>query len=242
VIEQIEDCVRAYSRGRKESLGADASHFLVIVRESRIIAVIACDEVGDILRVAHTAAAGYGADALALVLEGVFPTVPENPMTGHPWQQGEAQRAWRDHNGVAEGWVTEAAITTVATRGGLSSTECQPFRLENGAIVWAAQPMDFTATGLAELLLERLSGPTVDSARMPDPGEGFIADPQAERFYDAEFGRIALDIGCTRVLGTQLGADGEALLVLESEQQAEFYISEGLPRWQVEVAAMPSLS
>ena len=239
MIETIADIVRTYAKGRKERLVADTTHLLVAVRDGRLVAALSCDDLSALLRFADTAAAGYGADSLAVVIEGVFPMVEENPVTERPWERGEAEKLWLEHDGAAMGWVSEVAITTIAFRDGSTHVEGWPFHIHDDSVVWGEVPMSIPVSGLAELLVARLDGPIMDPARVPDPGDSFAGDPENGPFYDSEFGRVALDIGCTRILGNQLRGHGEAFLVVDSDQQADHLISEGLPNWQVEVCATP---
>ena len=52
---------------------------------------------------AATPARGYGAEALAKVLEGEVPDVEVNPLAGQPRQRGEADDARLHHDGIANG-------------------------------------------------------------------------------------------------------------------------------------------
>lgn len=232
----ITEAVRSYARERKQRLLAEADHLLLVVREGTPVAGVNSGDLNLLLSVAGRAATLYGADALAVVVEGVFPIVETNPVTGSSWERGEAERLWLEHDGVEKGWVSEAQIVAVAFRTGETAEAAWPFRLvDNSVVSWGDQPLPLSGIGLAGALAGRLEGPVMDPSRVPDPGDGFAGDPENGPFYAPEYGRVALDIGCTRVLGNQLLGRGEACLIVESDERADYLVSEGLPSWQVEV-------
>lgn len=236
-IESITDSVRKYARSRKERLLNATPHVLVVIRDGKLTAVLSCDDLGPLIRMAEIAGTSYGADALAIVIEGVVPLVDKNPVTGRIWERGEAEQLWLDGHGVDRGWVSETQIIAVALRDGATSEEAQSFRVNGDTVTWGSEPSALGGTGIAGQLSRQLDGPVMDSARVPNPGEGFVGDPVNGPFYDPDYGRIALDIGCTRVFGNQLLGRGEACLILDSEEQAEHFVREGLPSWQVELRA-----
>lgn len=235
-IQTITQTVRAYARARKQRLLADADHFLLVIREGETVAVLSSGNLNRLLGLAATAAAGYGADTMAVVIEGVFPLVPANPLTGQPWQRGEAERLWLEHDGAGKGWVSETQILAVALRSGATINEACPFELSDGTLTWGAAPLDLSRTGLAEAVAGQLKAPAVDPARVPDPGDGFAGDPENGPFYEAGYGRIVLDVGCTRILAGELLGHGEACLVVTSRERADYLIGEGLHSWQVELS------
>lgn len=236
-IETATATVCAFARGRKQQLLGDATHFLLIVRNERPVAVLECGDLNELLRLADTAAAGYGADAIAIVLEGVFPVVGMNPVTGRAWQRGEAEQLWLEHDGVEKGWVSESQFLAIALRTGETAHEGWRFRLVGDRVAWADAPQTLSRTGLADALAARIVKPIVDASRVPVPGEGFVGDAENGPFYDLERGRQALDIGCTRILGNQLLGRGEARLLVDDEAGARTLISAGLSSWQVDVVA-----
>jgi hypothetical protein len=234
--ESIADAVREYARDRKTRFPEVAEHLLIATRNDSLLAVLSGGDLNFLLGLADTVAAGYGADALALVIEGVLPTVEQNPLTGQAWQRGEAEALWREDDGVEKSWVAEAHITAIAFRGGATANEAWSFRVKDGRINWGDEPLRSSVSGLDTLLLARLSRPALDAARVPDPDIPG-ADPANGPFYPVDYGRVALDIGCTRSLGNQLGDRGDAILLVDSEERADYLIGEGLPRWQVETYA-----
>lgn len=237
MIGAIADIVRAYTRGRKERLVDETSHLLVVVRGGHVVAALSSGDLNVLVRLGGSAASGYGADVLAVVVEGIFPMVEENPVTEKPWESGDAEKLWLEHDGVAMGWVSEVAITTIAARDGSTHVEGWSFRKGDDSVVWGETQMSVESGRLAERLVTQFRGPVMDSTRVPDPGDGFVGDPDNGPFYDPEAGRVAIDIGCSRMLGNQLRDHGDAFLVVDSDQQAQRLISEGLPKWQVEVWA-----
>src|SRR5690606_16382286 len=128
-------------RQRKGRYREETVPFMVAIREERVVAVLASPELGDLLRVAELAGMSYGADALALVFEGVLPVAPINPVTDAAWERGDAEQVWLDHDGGRRGWVTEIAITAIGLRGGTSMEEVWPFVLDNNVPQWADEPL-----------------------------------------------------------------------------------------------------
>ena len=175
-IEVIADIVRAYARNRKTRLLAETMNFLLVLRDGRAVAVLSCSEVQPLLRAADTAAAGYGAEAIALVVESVFPRVELNPMTGRAWERGEAETLRIDANGIEEGWLSEMQIIALALRSGESEEEGWPFTMLGGSVAWSDVPLKISRTGLASALGSRLAGPVIDPATVPDPGASFVGD------------------------------------------------------------------
>lgn len=235
-LDKASEVVCAYARDRKQRLLADANHLLLVLRDGRPVAALSSGNLNMLLRVAGTAAAGYGADAMALAVEGVFPLVDANPLTGQAWRRGEAEQLLLEDNAAEKGWVAETQILAVAHRSGTTSDQGWPFKLVDGSVAWGDQPLPLSGTGLAESVAARMDGTVLDASRVPDPGDGFAGDPENGPFYAAEYGRVALDIGCTRILGNQLNGHGEAFLIAGSVEQADYLVGEGLPNWQVEVS------
>lgn len=87
-----------FARSRKERLGDEATHFLAVVRDGRVVAELSGD-LDVLLKAGGLTGSGYGADALGIVIEGVMPLVPENPLTGRAWERGEAEAVWLNDEG-----------------------------------------------------------------------------------------------------------------------------------------------
>lgn len=229
------DAVRAYAKQAKEQLLDDMPPILVILRDEQPVAVMRGGGVDSLLRLAAPAAAGYGADALGLVIEGVLPLVPTNPLTGHEWARGDADSVRTGHDGVERGWVAEMQLIATALRNGPVGSEGWQYRILGGAVVWEDAASAVSLAGLTDALASRLAGPIIDPARVADPGDRLTGDPENGPFYTAARGRTVLDIGCTRAFGAELADDGEACLIVTSRGSADSVILEGLPEWQVEV-------
>ncbi|MBX3089881.1 MAG: hypothetical protein KF772_04780 [Cryobacterium sp.] len=179
--------------------------------------------------------AAYGAEALAIAVEGLVPIVPKNPVTGEDWQSGEAERAWLEQDGVSKNWVREVMIFEIGTRSGEAYREVIPFVALAEEVFWEETMTTSTDEGgLAGALIEALKKDPVDVSRVPDPGDGFAGDPVNGPFYEPERGRVVLDVGVTRSIGSRLDP-GTAKFVVSSESQAQYLIDEGLPDWQVEL-------
>lgn len=242
MLESVKEIARIYARDRKERLGTGSAHFLLVIRDGLPIAVLSSTELNQLLGLAETVATGYGADGGVLVVEGVFPLVKLNPITGEPWQRGEAEQVWLKHDGAENGWVSETQILAMALRSGETADEVWPFRLGESSVTWGDAPLSLSSTGLAQALNNRMQGPVIDDSRVPDPGDGLRGDPDNGPFYSREYGRVALDIGITRVLANELAANGSANLIVESDERAEYLVGEGLQSWNVEVFPTSSAS
>lgn len=235
---EIADHVRAFAEQRKRAVdgpdpcGPDLDPMLVVIRDDQIMAVVYHPEMNRLARGVGHAAFGYGADALCVVLDAVHPIVPTNPLTGTNWAPGEALQVWRHADGVRNGWVSECLLLTVVTRAQQASATAHPFHSDaTGELVWAPA-QTIRADSIHELLSSALAHPPADPAQVPDPGERVVAGPDAPRM-DAASGRLALDIGVTRILDTELfRTDGGAALVL-NESDIDTYLDAGLPSWQV---------
>lgn len=233
--DPISHAVESLAKRQKEQSPEESLSFLAAVRAGRVVALLAHPDPNTLLRNAAMAGAAYGADALAIVLEGVIPLVPANPVTGEPWGRGEAETVWFEHDGVARGWVTETILISVGGRDGDTVDQAVPFRPTSDSIEWAAEPTQINSP-IGGLLVKQLEHPAVDAARVPDPGDGFAGDPENGPFYDAAVGRQVLDIGFTRTVGRELFPDGMAMLLVATDAEAEALIDDGLPSWQVEVS------
>lgn len=228
--------VTSIVKRRKEQLRERSTHMLVVVRDSKPCAVLSSADPSQLLRAAGVAGAGFGADALALVLEAVVPRVPENPLTGLPWARGEAEQVCREHDGAVKGWVAEALMVLVGFRDQRIAQQSWAYQVVDDSVVWDGPFGEVSAGGLADRVARTLADSTVlDPSRVPDPGDGFSGDQVNGPFYDPAYGRVVLDIGCTRVLSNQLGSDGNVALLASSVERADYLVSEGLPTWLVEI-------
>lgn len=236
LMPSVPRAFRSYAQHRKNADPTASAHRLLVGRSGRVVAALASSDVSDVLGNAGIAGTMLGADSLALVVEGVFPIVPENPVTGSPWEGGEAEQLWRESDGVARGWVTEAAIIAYASRDQALAHEVWDFTIDGDAVRWGGEPLSVNVGGLAERLALELERPAADPARVPDPGEGMVGDAVDGPFYSSDRGRMSLDIGCIRALGNRM-PEGDVVLVLPSREDADRMIVEGLPSWHAEVYA-----
>ena len=213
--------VRSAARSLLEGAGEDFTPTLLAVRQGRVVAAATHADPATLWSVAGQVVGGFGADALALALVGVLPTVPANPRTGRPWAAGEAAAALADDDdAVASGWVTEALLVSVVDRDGGRSSTAQPFRAGPPATSWATDLFDLAAARTEDMLARALEVPPVDPARMP---------------VEQDRARIALDVGTTRALDSRLTAvdsPGGAVLVLTDDDAVARHRSEGLLAWQ----------
>lgn len=232
--ESVTEAVWEFAHKLKAQLHEETPHSIAVLRDGVVVAALSSTDLGRLLGLAGVARAGYGADALAAVVEGVMPIVPRNPVTGEPWQPGEAESLWLHDEGARLGWVSEVAMVVIAGRDGSSAQEGWAFRHTDAGLEWADAPRPLSGTGLLGPLAMAFERPAPDPARVPDPGEGFHVDPVDGPFYPPQWGRLVLDIGCTRILAQQL-PDGDAWMFVDDEARADVLIDAGLPSWQIEI-------
>lgn len=77
----------AYAHSRKERLLEETAPFLLVLRDDAPVAVMESDDLSVLLRAGRTAGPAYGADALALVVEGVPPA--RRRESAHRWPLAE---------------------------------------------------------------------------------------------------------------------------------------------------------
>lgn len=86
--------------------------------------------------------------------------------------------------------------------------------------------MILSETPLAEFLDASIRRPAADPARIPDPGDDLLrGDPENGPFYSAARGRVVLDVGITRILGSEILGRGEITFLASSQEQADHLIS-----------------
>lgn len=238
--------VRAHARGRKEIAPDVSVHSLIVVRDGRPVAQLRSADVGAVLDNAGIAATGYRADALAVVIEGVMPLVDTNPITGQPWDSGEAEDVWQDHDGAARGWVTEVQIIATALRTGETAEDAWALRVENDTVRWGEGTLDMSATGLPDELAAHLETPAADPERVPDPGDlltpGFAGDAENGPFLPRDEGALRLDAGCTLMLANRLGEEGDILVFAHDEDYALDLADQGVPGDWIELPTGASAS
>src|SRR5690554_2682691 len=115
-MESSMDAVSSFARRRKEQHREESLHLLMVVRDGGPCAVLSSPVPGMLLQVLEIVGAGFGADALALVLESVVPLVELSPLTGRAWVPGEMEQVWLEHDGVAKCWVSEALVVLLCFR------------------------------------------------------------------------------------------------------------------------------
>lgn len=235
----IVDDIYTFARALKESRRGEMLPTLVAARGGAPVAAASHDEVGELFAVAGTMASGYGADTLALILEGVFPLLPHNPLTKVDWEKGEAEELWLHHDGAARGWVTECQLVTVVSRDLQRSASAHSFRNIEGEIHWSGDAQRLQGTGVEQSLVDAFDRPMLDPAQVRDPGDGFTASADAP-MMNPDLGRRSLDVGLTRVLDTRFTIDvpgGYAVFVFGNEEEAGVYRAMGLMDWQCLVCA-----
>ncbi len=216
----VVERVRAVAHRLAEHVGEELGPALVVVRDGRAVAVATHADRPTLLGAAGPLAAGLGAEALGLLLVGVVPLVPTNPLTGEPWAPGEAAAALRDDAAAARGWVREMLLLSVVGRGGDRSSTAQAFRAGPDATEWDPDVRPVRSDGPEAVLARALEAPPVDPARMPvEPGRA----------------RVALDVGTVRAVDSRLmGVEpaGGAMLVVPDGATLARYETEGLLSWQ----------
>lgn len=221
----------AFVRHRKELANGDTDPLLIVIRGGRLIALVESNDVSRLLAQAELAARGYGADFLAMTFEGVVPAAEVNPVTGRPWQRGEADAVRLQHDGLAKGWVEEIVVVAIAGRAGASRTTTYSVTAADDGLSWDSERFGHRPVGVESHLERALMAPPLDAAEVRDPGAEFMASDDAP-FLTPEAGRLTLDIGCTRIIDRRLEQGVAAMIALDDHEAATF-TAEGLMDWQV---------
>lgn len=234
-VSELQAAALAFARFRKEQQLGEITPELLVLRDGRAAAVAWHSELSELLRVADTVAHAFGGEGLALVFEGVLPLVPDNPLTGSPWERGDADAVWRNHEGVSKGWITECQLVSLVTREMRAATTAHAFKLQDKTVVWTEEIQSLGGgVGVEKALAGALSQPAIDVSQVPDPGDRVVA-PVGAPLLSPERGRLSIDIGMTRLLDARFGDEvqnGGALLILPDQETAERYGHEGLMAWQ----------
>ncbi len=177
------------------------------------------------------AVVGVGPELLARVRDAAVPLIPENPLTGAEWQPGEAAALAAE--GLAVGIVTDALVIEVASRDGDGGAWVVPYRrgrarvgdgADGGGLHFGEAQRVGDCPGW---LLQAMTIPPADPARVPDPGDTFTYHPDGP-FYSPEKGRVALDVGVSRFITRALLERRGAACVYTSAPYAETLRSEGI--------------
>lgn len=134
--------------------------------------------------------------------------------------------------------MSETHVVTVALRTGEWTERVWPFRVDGSEVSWREEPIALSRPGLGPRLVAELAGPIVDASGMLDPGDALLGDDDGP-YLDHDSGRRTLDIGCTRLLSTQLAGRGEAHRLVGSREEARRLEALGLPAWLTEVRPEP---
>ena len=174
----------------------DISAAVDIWRGNELVAVALPDqhERSAILDLFAYAAAGFDADAMAIVMESYVACVdlqdldrdsPEaeaavlrantNPMTGALWALGEMADAVKHHDAIEKGWIEEAIVVSCANRAGDITLKLLPFRYAGKHLVWKAErhlPDNGTAEGyFADRMTKAMNAPSLSVAFNLPQGE-----------------------------------------------------------------------
>jgi hypothetical protein len=186
-----------------------------------------------ILRAAHVAALGFGADVLAVTSEGWMPTAGHqliNPRTGRQWQRGEMQEAVEEHGALESGTMTEVLTTVVVNRAGDVAGAAQTFRVRGRTTALGIAAWDLEWTD--ELPPEARGKSAGWGGRIPET----LAEIMEEVPVDVLLARVsklrAADYGLTEVQArahmdcavvktlTRTGFEGAVLLQADSPERA----------------------
>ncbi|WP_156432626.1 hypothetical protein [Mycobacterium sp. M26] len=223
--------VDQFVRRRKELANGDTDPLLIVIRGDRLTALVESTDVSGLLAQSELAARGYDADFLALTFEGVVPVADVNPLTGQPWERGEADAVRLQHDGISRGWVEEIVVVAIVGRAGESCTTTYSITAVEDGLSWDSERFGSRPVGVESYLQQALAAPPLDSAEVRDPGADFVASDDAP-FLTPEAGRLSLDIGCTRIIDRRLEY-GVAALIAHDDREAATFASEGLMDWQV---------
>ncbi len=234
VMPSIQDVKRRLMRERGPSTPLAPS--LVALREERVLCAAQAPALDAVLDVAPTLCIGLAPQLVVLAAEMTYPIEQNNPMTGEPWQTGEAQDAARTHDGVAQGWVRDGIAYTCMTRERKAAMYIQDVTVEGTEVTFAdpvaAKPAD---TSLMDKLAAAMSYEPLDPSMVsrregaPEPGP---AKPEVNPGYvPAAQGRLTLDAGAANTLHKKLAeADGNLVYIAASNEQAMKLMASGMPQ------------
>jgi hypothetical protein len=118
-----------------------SAHVLAYRGLEPVAAVVVAQHQRDrVLEAADIAARGFGADAIALVMDTWCATddfALYSPLTGQSWGPGEMQHAAEDHGAVEKGWLSDALLVTVHNRAGDVAAVTLPYRIASREVIWA---------------------------------------------------------------------------------------------------------
>lgn len=225
--------VRALARALKERSRSGMLPTLIATRAGHPVALAMHGEMRELLAVAGTMAGGYGADSISLVTDSVIPQVPENPLTGQAWSNGDATDALA-HRGAEEGWVAECQVVMLATRSGRESVSTQPFRVLEGALVWSSDLDNSPDLGFLPTLVRAFKADLLDPSQVSPPGAAHRTAMGQERLSPQQ-GRISLDVSLTRMLDARFTLErpgGGAMLIARDDEQTMQLRAAGLTAGQ----------
>ncbi len=155
-MDDVFASVDGFVRHRKELANGDTDPLLIVIRGGRLIALVESNDVSQLLAQAELAASGYSADFLALTFEGVVPAAEVNPVTGQPWQRGEADAVRLQHNGLAKGWVEEIVVVAIVGRAGASRTTTYSITAADDGLSWDSERFGHRPVGVESHLQQAL--------------------------------------------------------------------------------------
>lgn len=187
----------------------DLNPHVTVIRGGAVIAVIVAPELDARLGLAAAGAAavGYAADELVFSADAHLSNSGTNPRTGLPWAPGEMQRLC-DNEGACEiGLLTDAMVSTWATRTGQLAIWTDPYHVDKTARTVAWSPPSGEQLQIEQPPLA-LTGRIPDTLRavLRAPTAVAQAGPMPQRFADLATTATLLDRGflvlATETLGT----------------------------------------
>lgn len=196
--KHVDNHAQAAREILRESLanGEGSPPIIIVIRGGLPVAHItpqmSVTDPGETLQlIATVAAAGFGADEIAVIMDSYVAHTPLNPLTGGEWGPGDMQRLAEHHNGVARGWVKDALSFSAVTRSGEMFMASMKYDITDDGPVFYPLEKDTQALG------GRLTSVFTDAETDEDVKEMTEAGP----LDDLMMARILGKLGCSVLVG-----------------------------------------
>lgn len=236
ISRSVVTSARSFVRAKLESDPSDLGmeFFVAFVREGLAIAIAQLPAAITLSDTVEIGVYAYDPSHIIVAFDACHALTEINPISGAPWEAGEPDDVRVHHDGVAKGWVQEAAMVSIFDRNGNQAHLLESYRSTASGHEWVDQgepsPMRSGPHSYLSTIASRQSAPL----EMRDPGNKFEPSPDAP-FYPPEKARTVIDVGATRILDSRLMSNGNGSMrfIAYSPEQADLLESEGLSFWQV---------
>lgn len=114
---------------------------VTLFRDHSPVATVVPPTMGTLWTVARLAAGGFNAEHLLIVTDAYEGLTPKglSPLTGEMWAPGEMDHVANDHDGIAQGWVTEALSLLLLGRDGSQNGVLVPYTRTEDGVLWSGK-------------------------------------------------------------------------------------------------------